>query len=96
MDDPDATDLGRALSVGTSVGDPGTSHCGLCETDLDGPGGSVEVKLRDETAATWLCPPCYEYVVGDMGIAPLRVFKTGPHRTVVLPDVPGTTESGSD
>lgn len=86
MAERDEADLGRRLETDPGGDGAGPRACGLCGDQVDG--DPVEVRLdrtRSPDPDAWLCSDCYEHVVGDLGIAPIRVFKTGPRRTVVLP-----------
>jgi len=83
---------------GTGVGE---RHCALCERELTDGEDFVEVEVdprgRGSTdSPPLLCRDCYDRLVEEEGISPIRVFKTGPRRTVVFPmegtEVPG----GSD
>ena len=100
----DAAKLGRLLAAADP---PPAVHdaagaCNLCQCDLVVREGDriVEVKLRPgaDRPEAWLCRACYGYVVGDLGIAPTRVFKSGRHRSVVLPIGPDGRDAraGSD
>ncbi len=78
-----------APEPGSHVEDP---LCGLCACSLDEATGSrVEVTLRsgDDGSDAWLCEVCYGYVVEELNVAPVRVFKAGPRRSVVLPVATG-------
>lgn len=89
MNGGDAAKLGRVLAASDRAGGGPEGWCGLCDRDLDADdaGGivAVEMHAESEDPDAWLCRSCYEYVVGEMGITPTRVFKAGPRRTVVLP-----------
>lgn len=94
METTRTSELGRVLASAetpTTVEDRSTAECGLCDCSLGNEDGVVEVTLSSDAENrpdAWLCPSCYEHVVGTMGISPLRVFKSGTQRRVVLPVSP--------
>jgi hypothetical protein len=81
--------LASAGEASTEDAPPGT--CTLCGRQLSTPDpGVVEVSVPPESGEVRICPSCYADVVAEPGLAPLRVFKSGPRRQVVLPaDVVG-------
>jgi hypothetical protein len=86
MDATSVADLQRAFASAEAP-TTGMGECGLCDCALGDDDPIVEVALSPGTddPASLLCPSCYEYVVGDVGLTPLRVFKAGPRRRVVFP-----------
>jgi hypothetical protein len=87
MDATSVADLQRAFASAEAPTTGNALECGLCDCALDDDDAIVEVALSPETddPASLLCSSCYEYVVGDVGLTPLRVFKAGPRRRVVFP-----------
>jgi hypothetical protein len=91
MDATSAGDLQRAFASAEvpTTGDVG--ECGLCECSIGDDDVVVEVALSrgSEDTASLLCSSCYEYALGEVGLTPLRVFKSGRRRRVVFPAPPG-------
>jgi hypothetical protein len=88
MDGTSVADLRNAFASAEVPTNESTGDCGLCECSLDADEAIVEVELAPDTEDpdSLLCSSCYEHVVGELGVTPRRVFKTGPRRRVVLPD----------
>lgn len=95
MDGASVSALGRILAAadGPTAGEHATTgQCGICGYALSTRKGDVvEVELEsddDGPPDAWLCHSCYEAVLGELELSPTRVFKSGPHRRVVLPVSP--------
>lgn len=93
MDATSVADLQRAFASAEAP-TTGMGECGLCDCALGDDDAIVEVALSPETddATSLLCSSCYEHVVGDVGLTPLRVFKAGQRRRVVFPGPSDGTE----
>lgn len=100
MDAIEVGDLRERLLSGKEA-DTGERHCVLCERELTDGEDFVEVEVDPRSRgsadlAPLLCRGCYDRIVEEEGISPIRVFKTGPRRTVVFPMEAAGAPDGSD